>query len=102
MAKEMKPEELHKRKVESHPGVEHVGAARGVWVRSEGSLFSSGIAVCDHPKVGSAAWWSNGVPVRHAARQQVTMREYIRNANPPNAPSHAQLAQLANQHNVPF
>ena len=50
--------------------------ARGAYVRSLSVVQLYGIALCDHPTVGSAAWWGSGVPVRQAARANMTLAQW--------------------------
>ena len=47
--------------------------ARGAYVRSLSAVFLYGIAMCDHPTIGSAAHWQAGVPVRQAARANLSL-----------------------------
>ena len=41
------------------------------------AIALNGIALCDHPAIGSLAWWASGIPARQAARRQMTILEWI-------------------------
>lgn len=47
--------------------------ARGAYVRSLGAIALNGLSLCDHPGVGSVAWWAAGYPHRHAQRANLPL-----------------------------
>ena len=50
--------------------------ARGAYVRSLSMVVLYGIALCDHPRIGSAAWWQSGAPARHALRANMNLAQW--------------------------